>query len=48
MVSLKVQFGQNLVLEVEALNEDELANVVNRAINKFYKRTVLNEVKEPF
>ena len=49
MVRLKVQLSEHSILEVEALNENELANVVNRALKKFYKGTkYVEDVKEPF
>gem|GEM_PF-3993100 len=49
MVHLKVQLSEHTVLEVDALNEDELANVVNRTLNKFFKGTkYVVDVKEPF
>ncbi len=47
MVRLKVQHG-DIVLEVEAMNPNELADVVNRATKKFLTRTALGNVSDSF
>lgn len=39
MVSLKVNFGSENSIEVDAMNEDELARIVNRATKKFFPHT---------
>lgn len=48
MVKLHVKFGPDSSIEVEAMNVDELAVVVNRTIKKFFARTDLSDVKEDF
>jgi len=49
MVSLKVQFGSDVIEVTDAANEDQLARIVNKTLRKFYANTkYVVDVKEPF
>ncbi len=43
MVSLKVTFGPDHSIEVDALNPVELAEIVNRATKKFFPNSKWTE-----
>ena len=48
MVKLHVNFDSGSSIEVEALNVEELAEVVNRTIKKFFAKSNITDVKEDF
>jgi len=44
MVKVKVTFGSNSSIEAEANNPTQLAEIVDRYIQKFYPNTIYNHL----